>query len=157
MDIKEKKDRPGVVAPPPLIYVAVYALGYLIQGRNPLLIPEHIFLEILGWVSVGSSLVLAISGMIMMKRARTHIDVYKPSTAIVSEGPFRFTRNPLYLSLTLMYIGVATLKAMFWPLIVLPIAILIMQFGVIRREERYLTAKFGEEYLNYRGRVRRWL
>ncbi len=146
-----------MIAPPPLIYVAVFAVGYFIQGRFPLAFPEHMLRGICGWLLVGSALALAFGGMISMKRAKTHIDVYKPSTAIVSGGPFRFTRNPLYLSLTLMYIGVAILKAMLWPLIVLPVALLIMQFGVIMREERYLASKFGDEYLNYKDRVRRWL
>jgi protein-S-isoprenylcysteine O-methyltransferase Ste14 len=157
METKATKDRPGVIAPPPLIYVAVFALGYFLQRERALLIPESWLRDVGGWILVGLALALAFSGMMSMKRAKTHIDVYKPSTAIVSDGPFRFTRNPLYLSLTAMYIGVAVLKSMLWPLLVLPVALLVMQFGVIKREERYLAAKFGEEYLNYRARVRRWL
>jgi protein-S-isoprenylcysteine O-methyltransferase Ste14 len=77
--------------------------------------------------------------------------------ALVVDGPFRFTRNPLYLSLTLLYSGTALLLNLLWVVLLLPIALVIMQFGVISREERYLEKKFGQEYLRYKTRVRRWI
>jgi protein-S-isoprenylcysteine O-methyltransferase Ste14 len=95
--------------------------------------------------------------MWVMKHAGTHIDPYKPTMALVVDGPFRFTRNPLYLSLTLLYSGTAFLLNLLWAILLLPIALVIMQFGVICREERYLEKKFGQEYLRYKARVRRWI
>jgi protein-S-isoprenylcysteine O-methyltransferase Ste14 len=92
-----------------------------------------------------------------MRRADTPVDPYEPTTALVIDGPFRFTRNPLYLSLTLVYLGITSLMNAFWPLMLLPAALVIMQRGVIVREERYLESKFGEEYLRYKAKVRRWL
>ncbi len=91
-----------------------------------------------------------------MLRARTHIDPSKPATALVTAGPFRFSRNPLYLSTTLLYIGAALSFRVLAALVVLPVALVVLHFGVIRREERYLEGKFGEEYRVYRARVRRW-
>ena len=78
-------------------------------------------------------------------------------TALVINGPFQFTRNPLYLSLTLVYSGIALLVNAFWALLMLPFVLLVMRQGVIDREECYLERKFGEEYLRYKARVRRWL
>ena len=77
--------------------------------------------------------------------------------ALVTEGPFHYTRNPAYLSLTMIYTAIATLANALWAIVLLPIALLVTQRGVIEREERYLERKFGEEYLNYKARVRRWI
>jgi protein-S-isoprenylcysteine O-methyltransferase Ste14 len=73
------------------------------------------------------------------------------------EGPFRYTRNPAYLSMTMMYAGIAALRNALWAIVVLPVALLVIERGVIEREERYLEGKFGEEYLSYKARVRRWI
>jgi len=151
------KDRPGVIAPPPVIYAIIFGLGALLQRLAPLGLPEDIPWNAIGKALTGLAILLAISGIITMKRAGTHVDVYKPSKVIVSSGPFRFSRNPLYLSLTTLYVGIALAEVMLWPLLVLPLALALMHTGVISREERYLTGKFGEEYLQYKARVRRWL
>ena len=82
---------------------------------------------------------------------------YKPVSHIATEGPFRYTRNPAYLSMTMMYTGIAALANALWAIIVLPVALLVIQRGVIEREERYLERKFGGEYLSYKARVRRWI
>jgi protein-S-isoprenylcysteine O-methyltransferase Ste14 len=76
---------------------------------------------------------------------------------VVSEGPFRYTRNPAYLSMAMIYTAIASLANALWAIIMLPIALLVIQRGVIEREERYLERKFGEEYLRYKARVRRWI
>jgi protein-S-isoprenylcysteine O-methyltransferase Ste14 len=73
------------------------------------------------------------------------------------EGPFRHTRNPGYLSLTMIYAGLASLANALWAILLLPAALLVIQRGVIEREERYLERRFGEEYLRYKARVRRWI
>lgn len=86
-----------------------------------------------------------------MNRAGTKVDPREPTTAIVTGGPYRFTRNPLYLSMTLIYSGITALFD------ALPGVLRIMRRGVIEREERYLEGKFGDEYLNYKAQVRRWI
>ncbi len=82
---------------------------------------------------------------------------WRPTTALVVGGPFRFTRNPMYLGTTLLYIGIAILAQALWALVLLPFVLMIVQRGVIEREERYLEGKFGADYLRYKQRVRRWL
>ncbi len=92
-----------------------------------------------------------------MIQAETELNAYKPTTAIVMRGPFRFSRNPLYLSLTALYIGIATVVNSLWAIVLLPVALVAISRGVIEREERYLERKFGEEYLRYKAKVRRWI
>jgi len=86
-----------------------------------------------------------------------HPDIRKPTNAIVSTGPFAFSRNPLYISLTLLYTGISLVVNTVWPLVFLPVVLIVMHYGVILREERYLERLFGEEYQQYRAKVRRWL
>jgi protein-S-isoprenylcysteine O-methyltransferase Ste14 len=92
-----------------------------------------------------------------MKRAGTNVNPDKPTIAIVTAGPYRYTRNPMYLSLCLLHLGIGLLINGVLPvLFTVPLA-LTLHFGVIKREERYLAAKFGEPYLAYQRRVRRWI
>jgi protein-S-isoprenylcysteine O-methyltransferase Ste14 len=76
---------------------------------------------------------------------------------MVTDGPYAFTRNPMYVSLTLIYVGLALLTRMLWPIIVLPVILALITVLVIRREERYLSDAFGEEYAAFKKRVRRWV
>jgi protein-S-isoprenylcysteine O-methyltransferase Ste14 len=92
-----------------------------------------------------------------MRRAGTPVDPYDAPTALVTEGPFRLTRNPAYVGLALTYAGLSLLTAVLWPLLLLPGVLIAMDRGVIQREERYLEAHFGSSYQQYRRRVRRWL
>ena len=92
-----------------------------------------------------------------MRDAGTPANPYKPVSNVVTEGPFRYTRNPAYLSMAMIYTGIAALANALWAMLLLPGALLVIQRGVIEREERYLERKFGEEYLRYKARVRRWI
>ena len=92
-----------------------------------------------------------------MKRAGTNIRPDQPTLAIVSDGPFRFTRNPLYLALTGLYVGITLLVDALWPLLLLIPALAVLQWGVVAREERYWESKFGGPYRVYKSRVRRWV
>jgi protein-S-isoprenylcysteine O-methyltransferase Ste14 len=106
---------------------------------------------------VVAGLAVAIWGRNLMIRAGTNVEPYKPTTAIVDKGPFAYSRNPLYLCLLAVYLGIALLSGSGWLLILGVPLLLIMRYGVIAREERYLETKFGETYLAYKRRVRRWL
>jgi protein-S-isoprenylcysteine O-methyltransferase Ste14 len=92
-----------------------------------------------------------------MRRAHTNVDPTQPATALVVEGPFMLTRNPLYLSLTLLYTGITILVNTLWAMLLLPVILVVMRWGVIDREERYLERKFGERYLRYKASVHRWI
>ncbi len=157
---KTSRDIPGVLAPPPLIYLAGLALG-LIAGRlrSLRLVPDS--LQPLRWWLGGG---LALSGLGLaswavrtMYQAGTHPEPYRPVTELVTIGPYQRSRNPIYLGLTLTYLGLALLLDALWCLLLLPAVLLVMVRGVIAREEAYLERRFGQRYRAYRARVRRWL
>lgn len=154
---RDEGDNPGVVAPPPLIYGGALAAGLLADRLRPAPFPARAVARPLGWLLLGSGLLLGGSGIGALRNAGTNVDPYKPTTAFVAGGPYRFTRNPLYLSLTLVYAGVALLANTLWAPALLPGVLAAIQRGVIEREERYLERKFGAEYLRYKARVRRWV
>ncbi|HLJ32734.1 MAG TPA: isoprenylcysteine carboxylmethyltransferase family protein, partial [Ktedonobacteraceae bacterium] len=150
-------DNPGVIAPPPLIFAGPLAIGLLLQRFFPKkFLPRWIGIT-LGGMSIISGVMLIRGGFREMLSAKTNVNPTLPSTTIVTEGPYRYTRNPLYLGLTLMYAGITFLANAFWAILLLPVVLVVMVYGVIKREEQYLERKFGEQYLNYKARVRRWL
>ena len=151
------QDKPGIIAPPPLIYLAGLGMGLLLHRLLPLaLLPEELT-RILGWSLIIAALVLAALSLRVLVRAGTSVDPYKPTTAIVTAGPYYYSRNPLYLSLTVIYTGVTLLRNVLWPLLLLPVVLWIIQRGLIAREESYLERTFGEVYRRYKVRTPRWL
>lgn len=150
-------DRPNVVALPPLLYLLGIALGFVLRW----LAPQRILSSASYRVWAGGALLvlgfaLAIWGRSVMTRAGTNVDPRFPTTALVTQAPFNRSRNPLYAALNLIYLGVTLLANSLWHLILFLPLLLVMHFGVIRREERYLEAKFGDSYRDYRSRVRRY-
>ncbi len=154
---EEERDNPGVVAPPPLIYVSALAIGLLANRIYPIGLLSRGLLRATGLPLVFGGLVIGLLGFREMRRAGTNVDPYHPTTSIVDAGPYQFTRNPLYVGMTLMYCGISALSNAFAPILLLPVVLAIMRRGVIEREERYLERKFGDEYLSYKERVRRWM
>jgi protein-S-isoprenylcysteine O-methyltransferase Ste14 len=114
-------------------------------------------LRLLGASCLVAGLALDIWAIATFRRAGTTPHPAGPTTALAVGGPYRFTRNPMYLGLVFLLAALALLANSLWPLILLPVVIVNVRRAVIDREERYLTAKFGEEYLRYKARVRRWL
>lgn len=149
-------DIPGVIAPPPLIYLVPLVLGIAYGRQVPLAVLPRPWAWGLGAICLGLS-GLVISALRAFQRARTRPQPWKPTTALVVDGPYRFTRNPMYVGFTLIYLGVTLLVNTLWPLLLLPAVLLVMEFLVIRREERYLERKFGDDYRAYLQAVRRWL
>ena len=154
---ERSSDSPNVVVLPPLLYAAGLACGFLLQW----LFPRHILSTDARYWAGGaillSGVVLAIWGRRVMKQAGTNVNPREPTTALVVAGPFGFSRNPLYVALTLMYVGLALLSNALWVLVLLVPIALVLHWGVVRREERYLEAKFGDAYRSYRSEVRRYL
>jgi len=153
----ELPDNPGVIAPPPLIYAGPLAVGLLLNLKFPLRFMPRKVAAILGVTLIGASVALVSQAFQRMRRAGTNVNPTEPATVLVTEGPFKFTRNPLYLSLTLFYAGVATLVNALWAMLLLPIVLFVVNREVIEREERYLERKFGEQYMKYKRRVWRWI
>ena len=155
---QDETDSPGVMFPPPLAHFGMLIAGLALHFAFPRRFLPGIWLQLaIGLPLITISGILALSASWTMCRAETEINAYKPTTAIVTRGPFRFSRNPLYLSLTVLYIGIATSVNALWAMVLLPVALVAISRGVINREERYLERKFGQEYLRYKARARRWL
>jgi protein-S-isoprenylcysteine O-methyltransferase Ste14 len=113
--------------------------------------------RIVGIGLIAAAAALGVWGERTLKRAGTNVNPREPTLAIVSEGPYRFTRNPLYSALAGIYLGITLAVGTVWPLVFLIPVLLITHYGIIKREERYLARKFGEPYAAYMGRVRRWI
>jgi protein-S-isoprenylcysteine O-methyltransferase Ste14 len=143
--------------PPPLLYVAGLLLGLVLEAFFP--IPSPPFAVVLVTAAVGLVGWLALDGaaMLLFRRAGTGVAPMRPTTALVTTGPYRFTRNPMYLGMAFLYLGLALALGAIWSLAVLPAVLLAVDRIAIAREERYLEARFGEEYRTYMARVRRWL
>ena len=150
-------DNPGVIAPPPLIFAGILAVGLLANKAYPLGFLPRGLRRTVGPALILGGFLVGILGLRELRRAGTNVDPYKPSTAIVDEGPYRFTRNPLYVGMTCIYVGISALSNALAPVLLLPFVLTVMRRGVIEREERYLEDKFGEEYRAYKRRVRRWI
>jgi protein-S-isoprenylcysteine O-methyltransferase Ste14 len=151
-------DHAGVFIPPPLLYVVPLGIGALLQRLVPIaILPQSVGTITGGWLLFALGIALFAAALLNFHRARTSLIPVKPTTAIVESGPYRFTRNPMYVSMTLIYLGVTLWIDSIWPLVFLPIILFTVQRAVIAREERYLEAKFGEAYRGYKARVRRWI
>ena len=146
----------GVLAPPPLIYAGFLLLGLLLHRCYPIqLLPPRFALP-LGLFTLLLGLV-ALPALHAFRRADTRPEPWKATTALVTTGPYRFSRNPMYLGFTLLYVGISLWVNAAWPPLLLPFLLGVMHYGVILREEGYLERLFGAEYRAYRQRVRRWL
>ena len=157
MALLKPKDNPGVIAFPPLIWL----VGALISGAVHLIWPTRIMNSRvhfpLGLTLVAMALSLLCAAIVVMRRAGTNINPSQPTLALVRAGPYRFIRNPMYLALLLLQGGLGFLSNDWCVLLfVVPLA-LVLHYGVILREERYLEGKFGEPYLALKRATRRWL
>lgn len=149
-------DNAGVIVRPPVLYVAALAAMLVLRWlwRLP------IFGGAVFWP--GLALVTFAVGLLIWGRRTlvaggTNVDPSLPSTVVITSGPYRFSRNPLYLGLAAAYLGLTLALDTWWGIIVLVVVLIVMHQGVIQREERYLERKFGDGYRQYRAAVRRYL
>ena len=155
-----ERDTAGVIAPPPLLALAAVVFGLLLDGLFPayvltVLLPLNERVPI-GLVLIALGLAPVVAANLTFRKAGTHAEPWKPSTALVTNGIFRFVRNPMYVGGTVILIGLAILLASDWMIVTTIVMALTLHFGVVKREERYLEAKFGEPYRRYRDRVPRY-
>jgi protein-S-isoprenylcysteine O-methyltransferase Ste14 len=151
------KDLPGVIACPPLIFVAALGLGLILHRLIPIWLFPLTISRPLGIALCLTGVVVGFWGCATMLRAGTNVRPDRPVTALVTGGPFRFSRNPLYLSLIALYLGITLLLEALWPFMMLVPSLLIVHWRIVLREERFLEARFGDAYRAYKTRVRRWL
>lgn len=143
--------------PPPLFYVAALLIGLLLNRLWPVSLLPASWSYLLGALVIIASGAIIVPAFARFRRTRTPFNVRKPASALITDGPYRFSRNPGYVSLTLLYLGVALLLNSLWVLLMVAPAFLVMHLWVVPREERHLEERFGEHYLRYRRSVRRWI
>lgn len=155
--VPENKDNAQVKIPPPLCFGILLILGIILQsdwiaGRFHL-----------GWQTVvgGTIFLLAFIAVVWEalnhSKAGSNVEPWKPTTLILSKGLYKYSRNPIYVGMIIAYLGISLAAGSWASIILLPIAIVIIRFHVIAREEAYLERKFGSEYLAYKQKVRRWI
>jgi protein-S-isoprenylcysteine O-methyltransferase Ste14 len=146
-----------VIAPPPLIYLGTLLIGLVLGGLFPVTLLTSPLQWIIGLPLIIIGVVLVGSAFTAMQQAGTSPIPLEPTKAIVTNSVYVFTRNPIYLGFTLVYAGIAIAFNSLWALILLILVLIVMDRGVIAREEAYLERKFGDVYLQYKTKVRRWL
>lgn len=147
-------DSPGVKVPPPLLYAGAFALGMLLQKFAPLRRREA---RAAGAGLVAGGVALVVGTRLLFLQRGTTILPTRAVSVLIESGPFRISRNPIYVGFVAIYIGSSLLRRSVWPLLLLPGVVLVIQKTVIDREEAYLERRFGDDYLSYKNRVRRWL
>lgn len=150
-------DSPGVRIPPPLFYAAAVVGGWALNRRIPLPVSSALPARALAWIFVLMWAALTAASIGLFRRSRTSLIPVRPATTLVISGPYRVTRNPMYVALAFLTIGLALFINSWWPIMLLVPTLVLVQRFVIVREENYLRRRFADEYDAYRKQVRRWL
>ena len=153
------KDSAAIRIPPPVFFFVCLGFGLLLEYIFPI---HLISLSPIPRVIVGCTFTLisgyfAVSAFFVLIKNKTPFDTSKSTIKIVTDGAYRFSRNPLYLSLLFLLFGIAVLMCSLWLFFTIPILYILFLFKAVKPEERYLSQKFGDEYLDYSAKVRRWI
>ena len=155
-EMREGVANPGWLRPPFVFLLAILA-GVAVDGWWPSVLPARVGLVVLGAACMIAAIVVFTLAHRTMAKAGTPVPGNQPTVAIVRSGPFRYSRNPIYLAFALLHLGLALAYGSAWLLVTLVPAVLLMDLVVIRREERYLEGRFGASYVSYKASVRRWI
>ncbi|MHB1092369.1 methyltransferase family protein [Thiobacillus sp.] len=150
--------KPATLILPPAPYAAAMLGGWWLD-RNRLSLPFDlgVMTHPLGWLAIGIGGALFAWTVWTFMRHRTTVNPFAAASSLCTSGPFRHSRNPIYLGDWFILAGVSLLLGTFWPLVFAPLIWIMIRFGVIRHEEVHLEAKFGDAYRDYKARVRRWI
>jgi protein-S-isoprenylcysteine O-methyltransferase Ste14 len=148
--------RPATLIPPPLVYAVALAAAWRLDRELPLAFDLGASARPLGWFLIGLGLAGFAWALTAIWNRHTTVNPYKAASNLVTSGPFRHSRNPIYVSDWFVYVGVMLLLRSVWPLLLAPVVFLVMRYLVVAHEERHLEARFGDEYRAYKARVRRW-
>jgi protein-S-isoprenylcysteine O-methyltransferase Ste14 len=156
----EARDSAGVIAPPPLIALAAVVLGLALDWLLPAYVLT-LLLSLTERIVIGAMLIaaggaLAIPAILAFRSAATNVEPWKPTRALATGGLYAYVRNPMYVGLAFLVAGLGVALASDWMLVMLAPGAVVMHFGVVKREEGYLEAKFGDEYRRYKARVPRY-
>lgn len=152
------QDHPSIPIPPPLMFFAFLGIGLLLDYLFPVKIFQfsRVFRFVCSGILGAISGYLALGSIIVLLRHKTPFDPSKPTLNIVCQGPFRFSRNPMYLALVLLMASAAVYTGSLWMCLAVPVLWIALEFAAVRPEEVYLESRFGLRYLEYKARVRRW-
>jgi len=157
--MENKKDSPGVYIPPPLFYVLIFLAAIFLQKK--VWIDDSLFhLRItkgIGILFLAISLFLLVTSLRKFFQSKNTLILIKPASSLETNGIYGISRNPMYVGLAIVYLGITFLIGNWWNIILFPILFLVIQEYIIKREEKYLERAFGEKYLDYKNKVRRWL
>ncbi len=154
-----KKDSPGVYIPPPLFYVVTFIIAIIIQKKIPIVnsLFQLEWLKISGIVFLVIALFFLIKSLRQFFQTKNTLILIKPATSLQTNGIYGITRNPMYVGLAIVYVGLSCLTGNWWNFILFPLLVLIVQEYIIKSEERYLEREFGQKYADYKSKVSRWL
>jgi protein-S-isoprenylcysteine O-methyltransferase Ste14 len=158
--MKVRKDSPGVFIPPPLFYVALFLLSFILQGyftiRKAFFFHRGIA-NIIGLLIIITGLVFSILALRQFLKTKNTVVLIKPASSLQSNGIYSISRNPMYLGLMLIYLGMALIFGNWWTIILIPVLFLLIQYFVILPEEKYLSRAFGKAYADYKEKTGRWI
>ena len=157
MTIENDTKGPAVKIPPPLVFAGFMLLAVLLQRFWRLSLPQSLLAEIIGVLLILAGLVAGLMIKRGFDKAHTSIEPWKPTSTIIKDGFFKYSRNPIYVAFCVIVIGAALFIGNAWMLFSYLPAAVTVYFVAIKNEEAYLEEKFGEEYLAYKRQVRRWL
>jgi protein-S-isoprenylcysteine O-methyltransferase Ste14 len=142
-----------------VLYGAALAIALLLHSIAPISfeLGGSTLLLTAGGALIAVGLLASAAVVLEFRKAATAVSPLRPTTQLVRSGPYRYSRNPDYIGQTLLYVGIALALNTWWPLFLLPPTLVAVHFGVIRREERYLEAKFGQDYRDYKNQTPRWV
>jgi protein-S-isoprenylcysteine O-methyltransferase Ste14 len=157
MEEVKSKDNAGVKLPPPLVFLSITLVGFLIEYLSPLSMGVSSTYQFLGILLIFICFVSIVMISKIFKKRETAIKPWESTTNIISTGPYKYSRNPIYVLLCGLPIGLGIYFNSYWVLFAFIPALLLVYLSAVKREEKYLESKFGQEYLAYKGKVRRWL
>ncbi len=150
--------KPATLVLPPAPYAAALLGGWWLDRHvHALRLDGGAAGTLLAWLALGFGLALFVWTLWTFARHRTTVNPYKAASSLCTDGPFRFSRNPIYVGDWFILAGASLLLKTVWPLLFAPLIWALLRYGVIRHEEAHLEAKFGDDYVDYKSRVRRWL
>jgi len=148
---------PGIPVHPPVVYLAALLVAVGLNHLWPIAVVPGRWGDVVGTIVIVAGIAIMPPLLRRFRRAGTTFDVRKAASALITDGPYRFSRNPAYLALTLWYLGIGLILNNGWALLLVLPLLVIMDRWVVPKEEHHLEARFGEEYVQYRAKVRRWL
>jgi protein-S-isoprenylcysteine O-methyltransferase Ste14 len=155
----KKPDSPGVSLPPPLVYGLFFGISLLLQRLIPL--DKNFFStnesEVIGFLFLAVCLVFDLPSLIQFFKTKNTLITIKSANTLQTKGMYAISRNPMYTGLLCLYSSLAFLVGNWWTVLLIPLVFFTIQQYVIRSEENYLTRRFGQQFIDYKKRVRRWL